>query len=269
MNQDEIIEEAERQIKSAQMSEQLSKMNQAQQDQMMSDIQVGIVSEQLDLGDVLESIHNLLRGWVLMKNPETKRIEWTKPQNNDMVILSDYGVNYIMGAVQWYLNKNTLLSNYDDDQIRAKMEDLATTMADDIFMEYDKMFLYPTLEDCKKELNEKIKAKVDVRMYALELLGKKSDSSEIRNQILNEMEDRIENEMRIIKEQKIKNKLKRFESLLRFIQDTIHSAYQRAWKGQERSTLRQHTHISETRGQMINPPQQSSFNPLSILRRNR
>ena len=42
-----------------------------------------------------------------------------------MIILTDYGVNYIMGAVQWYLNKNTLLSNYDDDQIRQKMEDLA------------------------------------------------------------------------------------------------------------------------------------------------
>jgi len=61
--------------------------------------------------------------------------------------------------------------------------------------------------------------------------------------------------------------LKRFESIIRMVQDAVHSAYQRAWKGQERTTLRQHTHISETKGGMIMPQQQQGFNPLGILRR--
>jgi len=40
-----------------------------------------------------------------------------------------------------------LLSNYDDKQIDAKMEDISNTINDDIFMEYDKMFFEPTLEE--------------------------------------------------------------------------------------------------------------------------
>ena len=49
-----------------------------------------------------------------------------------------------------------------------------------------------------------------------------------------------------IKEQIIKDKLKLFEMLMREIQDIVHSAYNRAYGGQERKTLRQHIHISET-----------------------
>jgi len=49
-----------------------------------------------------------------------------------------------------------------------------------------------------------------------------------------------------IKEMYQKEKLKGFEHLMRTIQDTVHSAYLRAWNGQERRSLRQHMHISES-----------------------
>jgi uncharacterized protein YaaR (DUF327 family) len=134
-------------------------------------------------------------------------------------------------------------------------------------MEYDKMFLYPTLQDCKEELKLRIQQKVNIRKFALEMMGKVADEHELENQILNEMEDRIEHELQTIKEQKIKNKLKRFESLIRFIQDSIHSTYMRAWKGQERTTLRQHIHISENKGGFVMPQEPSrSFNPLNAIR---
>ena len=266
MNEDQ-LHQSEMQVREAQLQADQSRLNSLQQDFILQEQDKGMVNEQLNLQELLESIYNLLQGYVLERN-EDGITEWKEPENKDMIILSEYGVNYIMGAVQWYLNKNTLLSNYDDAQINVKMEDLATTLTDDVFMEYDKMFCYPTLEDCKKEIRMRIKNKTEIRKFALELLGKEADEKEIENQILLEMENRIERELDIIREQKIKNKLKRFESIMRFIQDAIHSTYQRAWKGQERTTLRQHTHITENRGMPnIQQPQSNSFNPFGMLRR--
>jgi len=109
-----------------------------------------------------------------------------------------------------------------------------------------------------------------MRKFALELMDKEADEDKIEVELLKEMEGRIERELVTIKDQKRKSKLKRFESLTRMVQDTIHSAYQRAWKGQERTTLRQHIHISESRGggNQYGPPQNnnSRINPLNWLR---
>lgn len=258
----------EDELKKAQIETSQAQLGQSQQqlDMAISEENRGIVSEQLDVGDVLDKIHNLLRGYILKRDDKGK-MRWTKPDNNDLIILSDYGITTIMRTIQMYLNKNTLLSNYDDKQIMAKMEDISNVINDNVFMKYDKIFLYPTLEDCKEELKARIKAKVDTRKFALELLDKKVDEEEIENQIIAEMEDRIERELLVIKQQKIKDKLKDFEILVRMIQDAIHSTYQRAWKGQERSTLRQHTHINENRGMPMPQPQPSGFNPLGVFRR--
>jgi len=174
-----------------------------------------------------------------------------------------------MGAIQWYLNKNTLLSNYDDAQINSKMEDLANTLNDAVFMEYDKMFLYPTIEECKVEIKKRLEHKKDIRRFALEMVGKEVDEKKIEEELLKELEGRLERELTVIREQKIKNKLKRFESVMRFIQDSVHSAYQRAWKGQERTTLRQHIHISETKGGGLQQPQSGGFNPFGVFSRKR
>ena len=266
MNPNE-LEQAEMQIREAQLKADRNQLNSSQQDIMLQEREKGMVSEQLDVTEILENIHNLLQGNVLQKDERTGELTWFSPEDEDMIILSEHGINYIMGAVQWYLNKNTLLSNYDDEQINAKMEDLGNTINDDIFMEYDKMFLYPSLNSCKTELRKRIKAKVDVRKFALELMGKEANEKEIEDVILKEMEERIIKEMEVIKEQKMKNKLKRFESLIRFIQDTIHSAYQRAWKGQERTTLRQHIHISENKGGGFMPSPQASYNPFNMFKR--
>lgn len=265
MNEED-IRRYEMDIANAQITNQSVQLGQRQQELLMMGDNKSLVSEQLDLNDVLENIHYLLRGYVKIIN-EHGEFEWRPPENNDLVILSEHGINYIMGAVQWYLNKNTLLSNYDDEQILAKMEDVATTISDDIFMEYDKMFLYPTLEDCKDEIKERINKKIDLRKFSYNILGKEINEKEIEKEILRDMEDRILIELDHIRQQKIKNKLKRFESLMRFIQDQIHSAYQRAWKGQERGTLRQITHISETRGGLNQPQKSAGFNPFGLFRR--
>ena len=269
MNQEELMAQAEMNVREAQLNAESARLSQAQQENLIQEPQQerGMIREQLDSSDDIEKIYNLLNGYSLKRDETDGQVKWFEPEDNDMIILTEYGIQFVMGKILIYLCKNTLLSNYDDKQINEKMEDISNNINDTIFMEYDKMFLYPTLEDCQKEIKKRIQSKKDIKRFALEMLNKEYDEEEVENQIMLEMENTIERELEIIKEQKMKSKLKRFESIVRDIQDTIHSAYQRAWKGQERTTLRQHIHISENKGGMYMPPPQQSFNPLNMLRR--
>jgi len=241
----------------AEMSATSERIKSLQQDIIEKAQDKGMIKEQLDLQEELAMIENLLRGRYIKRDPETQESKWEEPEKEDR-LFTEYGINLILGFVQWYLNKNTLLSNYEEKEIYAKMEDLANTINDRVFMEYDRVFLYPTLEECKDEIKKRIEKRINLRMFANELLNKEIDKELIKKDILKEMEGRIEREFYVIKEQKIKNKLKAFESIIRTIQDSIHSSYNRAWKGQERKTLRQHYHITETKGEIM-PMQRLGF----------
>ena len=219
-----------------------------QQEVMLRQQDASMVQEQLDLTDELESIEYLLKGYTKKFDRDTGEKYWAKPTDPDVVVLSNYGVQLILDTVQWYLNKNTLLSNYDEDTIRQKMEDFSSDLNDDIFMSYEKVFKYPTVEECKEEIRKRIQKKVDLRKFAHELAGLEVDEEQIKKQVILEIEDRIDVEMENIREQKMKDKLKRFAMIMRKIQDAIHSTYNRAFGGQERKTLREHIHISETKG---------------------
>jgi len=222
----------------------------------------GMVKEQLDLAEEIAMIEHLLRGHYIKRDINTGISRWTVPEDNDLVLFTEYGINVILSYVQWYLNKNTLLSNYDEDVINQKMLDISNTINDRIFMEYDKIFLEPTNEECKEEVKNRIKKKVDLKKFSMEVMDievTEEKEKEFREQVMKEMEGRIERELQVVKEQKRKNKLKSFESIIRTIQDSIHSTYNRAYKGMERSSLRKHVTISETRGAMLNPPPQTGI----------
>jgi len=207
----------------------------------------GTIKEQLSLSEELETIKNLLDGKILVRG-ENEKEEWVEPKDSEMKILTEHGVHLIMNTIMFYLNKNTLLSNYDDTTINKKMLDFSTDLADTIFMEYEKVFRYPTFEECKQVLMKRLETKSELRHFAYELAGKKRDKEEIKKEFVVEIENNIEREIEKIKEQIIKNKLKRFLILIREIQDAVHSTYLRAWNGQERRTLRQHIHVSENLG---------------------
>lgn len=237
---------------------------QLQQQIYLEDKDRSMIKDQLDLTEELERIEHLLRGHILTRENDGSMF-WKESTDDDMIILSEYGIHLIMNSVTWYINKNTLLSNYDDVTILSKMEDFATALTDDIFMEYEKVFQFPTIEECQKVFNDRMDYRTKMKVFTLELLGEKADKEAIRNEKLDEMEGRVEKEIEKIKEQKMKNKLKRFELLIRVVQDAVHSTYQRSWKGEERRTLREHIHISEARGGGITPMQQRGtvLNPLN------
>ena len=247
------IEQQQKEIEAYKTSTQSGQVQQAQQAMMYQEQEKSMIKDQLDLIDELDTIDHLLRGQFLKDSVDTNGRVWADPSDPNSIILTEHGVQLIMNTIMFYLNKNTLLSNYDEDMINHKMEDFATDLADTIFMEYEKVFQYPTQQECFTVLKDRIDKKTELRMFALELVGQVGDAIAIRESFVEEIEDKIENEIAKIKEQVIKNKIKRFLIIIREIQDAVHSTYLRAYKGQERKTLRQHIHISENVG-MNQPP---------------
>jgi len=49
----------------------------------------------------------LLKGYVLKRYGVTELLIGVKPDNNELVVLSEYGVNYIMQMLSAYLCENT------------------------------------------------------------------------------------------------------------------------------------------------------------------
>lgn len=235
----------------------------AQQATAIQEEEKNIVREQLDLSEEINVIEHLLRGHVLKDDGKTGTRQWVVVDDPDMVILSEHGVHLIMNTILFYMNKNTLLSNYDEETINKKMEDFACDLADTIFMEYEKVFKYPTFKQCKEVLLERINKKTELRKFALELAGIKTDDEKIKQGFIEEIEGQVDREITKIKEQIIKNKLKRFLIIIREVQDAIHSTYLRAYAGQERKTLRQHIHVSETLGAPVIQKKPTKINPLN------
>lgn len=242
---EEYFEQQERELAIARQQASTNNIQQNAMAMQLGEDSTNLIKEQLSLENEIESIKYLLQGYTLESDDEGIQ-RWTKPKDKEMVVLTTYGVELIMNAILFYLNKNTLLSNYDEPTIFQKMEDFSTSLVDSVFMEYEKVFQYPTLEECKEVLDQRLKRKVDTKIFSLKIKGENFDEKlerKITQQFLSELD--IENELEKIKQQIIKNKLKRFDLLMRVVQDSVHSTYLRALNGQERRTLRQHITVSE------------------------
>lgn len=258
MNEEEqFLIEQENQNRLA-MQTQLEKEQQtiAQQGLILDEQSKGLIKEQLELDEELKKLENLLRDRTQIIDEYGKE-RWVEPKDNSNLILNDAGINLVMKTIRFYINKNTLLSNYEEKIIYEKMEDFSMALANLLFMNYQKYFYTPNEEECYSILRERLDKKRKARIYEAEIRGEEPDEEKIWEELLSEMEYGIKREIEKIKEQERKDRLKGYELLHRQIQDSVHSAYQRSWKGQERSTLRQHTSVIESITPNKYPPQQS------------
>jgi len=245
-----MIEKYQQELSKAQIEAAQQGLVRSQQEAFMQNQDKSMIREQLDLTEEITRIDYLIKGYSLEPSANGQ-LEWKAPENKDMVIFSDYGIHLIRNTICWYLNKNLLLSNFDEATIRKKMWDFTNDLIDTIYMEYDKVFLYPTVEDCISVLKDRIKRQVEISAYAKEKAGIEFNKDDLTKEKFSLIENRIEDELEKVKEQIIKGKLKRYVMLVRVIQDAIHATYLRAWKGQERTTLRQHIHVSENLGNSL------------------
>lgn len=123
------------------------------------DGQDNLIRWQLDLREDLDRIYHLLKG---------DRVDYDSDGNMTYVIqenpklrpFNEFGVQLIMNIMSYYLNRNTILSNYDETTINWKVVDIANEITDLIFNRYEDMMVTIETEDpyeIREHLREKIK----------------------------------------------------------------------------------------------------------------
>lgn len=117
-----------------------------------------IVKWQLELNDILERAEHILRGDVV--EFKEGHVIWSKNPNPDENCLNEFGVKIIMQVMANYINRNTILSDYEQDEINYKVYDLGRELSNLIFMKYEEMGL--NTEDKRKEYPMLVRKMVDI-----------------------------------------------------------------------------------------------------------
>lgn len=101
--------------------------------------QDNLIKWQLELDSILERIEHILRG----DRPKVHNgnLIFVEAKEESDMIFNDHGVAEIMRILSMYLNRNTILSNYDIDTIYWKVLDFGNEVSDLIFLKYFEMGL--------------------------------------------------------------------------------------------------------------------------------
>ena len=122
-----------------------------------------LIEFQIDTGEMLGKIEHFLRGEYIAIDPEGNE-SWAKPRkkviideekivkgkktivkkeievlNTELILFNDYGVNAILSIIGNYIDKNTILSFYDEMRINEILADLGDELSNFIFCNYEIM----------------------------------------------------------------------------------------------------------------------------------
>jgi len=111
----------------------------AQNSAFAPQFQDNLIKWQLELDNILERCEHILRGDKLTF--ENGSLIWTSNQNPKDNILNEYGVQEVVRILSMYLNRNTILSDYDPEEINIKVLDFGRELNDLFFMKYEEMGL--------------------------------------------------------------------------------------------------------------------------------
>lgn len=179
-------------------------------------------------------------------NPSENGEEWKAPEDVSKNILTDWGVDRLMQIIHFYINQNNLLSNFDDDEIRYLMQKFLLEVNDLVLLKYEFLFREPTIEQCEALLKERIENKVKIRVVNSRLFKKAYDENQIREEVSKDID--TEYELKKIKTEQRKQRLREFSMLLAQLEVIVLGALNRALNGEERGSLRRHTQMLEMLG---------------------
>jgi hypothetical protein len=204
-----------------------------------------IIEAQLECEQILEKVKHMVRQDKKVYK-EDGSVDWLDcPENERM--LTDWGCNRIMQTMEAYVNKENLLSNYDTDIVNRRMLSICQGMRGNFFMKYELYFRIPTVEECLEIIRKQEEEDKKINTYIEEQYNIKQPTfKETKEKLLLRIEE--------VKERKHRENRSEWGLLFTELIHIIESVHQRAWKGQERSTIRTHTNISEVHG--VNPVQQ-------------
>ncbi len=175
-----------------------------------------LIEFQLEMESILERMDHMLRGHLIKFDEQGNQV-WQEPDDKKHVKFTEHGVQEILGTLHTYLNRNTILSNYDENTIKLKVYDIGYNLTDYIFMTYEDIFASRSFEDIK---------------YSLGYRGKITEEDE--SLIFQKMRDEA------------LDKQKLYMITVEKVVNTIHSAYLRALKGGERESLRTARTVTQT-----------------------
>jgi len=213
----------------------------------MEEVEKNLAEAQLDCEETLTKINHLLKQDVLKVNDQGV-LEWQEISDSKKRVLTDEGVDKIMQVIQSYINKETLLSNFDDKMIARRMLEFSLSFSALIFLKYEIFFRTPSLIECKDILQERINKKVEAKQMTAQIFHKEFNPKEEETKILLELEDRLDYEIEKIKAEQTKSNLREFEMIFTQLKALVEATHNRAWKGEERGSLRRHFNISEVIG---------------------
>jgi len=213
----------------------------------MEESEQNLAEAQLDCNETLSKIYHLLKQDILAPNDEGI-LEWKEIEDQKKRVLTEEGVEKMMQVMQSYINKETLLSNFDEKMIARRMLEFSLALSAVIFMKYDVYFRTPSLDECKDILELRIAEKNKRKRINLEIMNKEVDMDKIKEETLKEIEPRIEYEIQKIKQEQTKLNLREFEMIFTQLRALVEATHNRAWKGEERGSLRRHFNISEIIG---------------------
>lgn len=136
----------------AQMVEELlGEVNrlQGKNDQLSRDVSAGqyvgskdsnFLSVQLEAAELLIKLERFYRGDHLGPDPRNpNNVIWLKQKNKDLIPLNPYGVSLLMEIVTKYIDKNTILSYYQEQRIYEILGDVGDEITLVIYCNYERM----------------------------------------------------------------------------------------------------------------------------------
>ena len=215
----------------------------------LAEREVGLADAQLEVDSIKEEVYHLIRQDI--RKMEKGKFKWVSLPDQSQRTLSDWGVDRIMQIIHFYVNKNTLLSNFNEEQINRLMLRFIKELNDLILLKYQVLFREPTFEECKNIILKKLDDRKKMRMFALEILGKEVNEEKIKKELLEEMEQTLEKEMEKTRSENRKQKIRDYGLIIAQLEIIVFSTLNRAYRGEERGSLRRHMNVSE----LINPTQ--------------
>lgn len=202
-------------------SEKLRRMelqnNQVKQSGFGGNIDGNIIEFQIKPEKELDKIYHYLMGHELVEE------RWQEPEDDRLRILSDHGAKRIMNLLALYVNKIHLLSVYEDfNVIYSRLNTIANTLNDLIYMSYEDLFFYPKPEELYEQF--------------MPLIEKHN---------LNITEQELYEKCMIWSEEELRNKTKHYRWIVNSILDVIESVYRRAYRGEERARIGRFTHVTQ------------------------
>lgn len=226
---------------------------------------IGLADAQLEVDTIKEDIFHLLRQDI--KEFDKGKMIWVDLKSQRERTLSDWGVDRLMQIIHFYINKNNLLSNFSEEQINRLMLKFIKELNDLILLKYQVLFREPTFEECKEIILKKLDNRKKMKLFSLEVLGQKGNEEEITKELLEEMESKLEMEMEKTRRETKKEKIRDYGLIIVQLEIIVFATLNRAWKGEERGSLRRHMTVSEMIGSKPSLPKQNKGGVFSWGRR--